>query len=232
MATWVIHLRIADAVRQMLPWIGLLPELPFAVGNLAPDGGMEIAPHVYEPDSATTHWTPTGRKRDIDADAFYRAYLLGKDWTPEQAAFYLGYYVHLLTDVQWIREVLQPLKQKIGISHFTGTPYDAMLRQNLTYLEQTYCRETKSFSIWERIQKTKTFSNRYLPYYKEHALTEKLEELQQRYAKLVEKPAAFLVTAAELDDFVERTVLQIAEAFQKKDAIRYNQEKRNGNEGI
>ncbi len=232
MATWMVHLRMADAVRQQLPWIRLLPELPFAVGNLAPDGGVEIAPHVYEPDSATTHWTPTGKKWDIDAEAFYQAYLQENILTADAEAFYLGYYVHLLTDVQWIQQILQPLKQKIGIVHFTGTPYDAMLRQNLTYLEQAYCREAKSFPAWEQVQKAKLFPNRYLPYYREHTFTEKLKELRQRYATPVEKPVEFLVTAAELDGFVERTVLQIIDVLEKKGDIHHNQEKRNGNESI
>lgn len=219
MATWVVHLRIADAVRQQLSWVCSLPELPFVVGNLAPDGGQEIAPHVYEPDSATTHWTPTGKKRNIDAEAFYQAYLQEQSLTADAQAFYLGYYAHLLTDVQWIRQMLQPLKQKIGIAHFTGTPYDAMLQQNLTYLEQAYCREIASFPAWEQVQKTKTFPNRYLPYYREDTLTEKLEELRQRYAKSVEKPTEFLVTAAELNAFIEQTVLQITEIFEEKGCI-------------
>lgn len=88
MATWVVHLRIADAVRQQLTWIDALPELPFAVGNLAPDGGVELAPHVYEPDSAITHWTPTGKKRDIDAEAFYQAYLQENSLTADAQAFF------------------------------------------------------------------------------------------------------------------------------------------------
>ena len=76
-----------------------LPELPFVVGNLAPDGGVEVSPHVYVPDSATTHWTPTGKKRDIDAEAFCRAYLQNPALTPEKTAFYRGYEAHLRTDV-------------------------------------------------------------------------------------------------------------------------------------
>ena len=59
MATWVIHLRVADALRNRWQPLQTLPELPFVVGNLAPDGGVEVSPHVYVPDSATTHWTPT-----------------------------------------------------------------------------------------------------------------------------------------------------------------------------
>jgi hypothetical protein len=115
MATWVIHLRVADALRNRWQPLQMLPELPFVVGNLAPDGGVEVSPHVYVPDSATTHWTPTGKKRDIDAEAFCRAYLQNPALTPEQTAFYRGYEAHLRTDVEWIRQILKPLKQKLGI---------------------------------------------------------------------------------------------------------------------
>ena len=47
MATWVIHLRVADALRNRWQPLQTLPELPFVVGNLAPDGGVEVSPHVY-----------------------------------------------------------------------------------------------------------------------------------------------------------------------------------------
>ena len=143
MATWVIHLRVADALRNRWQPLQTLPELPFVVGNLAPDGGVEVSPHVYVPDSATTHWTPTEKKRDIDAEAFCRAYLQNPALTPEKTAFYRGYEAHLRTDVEWIRQILKPLKQKLGIAHFTGTPYDGLLRQNLTYLEQAFCRQNR-----------------------------------------------------------------------------------------
>ena len=106
MATWVIHLRVADALRNRWQPLQMLPELPFVVGNLAPDGGVEVSPHVYVPDSATTHWTPTGKKRDIDVEAFCRAYLQNPALTLEQTAFYRGYEAHLRTDVEWIWQIL------------------------------------------------------------------------------------------------------------------------------
>lgn len=155
MATWVIHLRVADALRNRWQPLQMLPELPFVVGNLAPDGGVEVSPHVYVPDSATTHWTPTGKKRDIDAEAFCRAYLQNPALTPEQTAFYRGYEAHLRTDVEWIRQILKPLKQKLGIAHFTGTPYDGLLRQNLTYLSRRFADRQNRFQRgnWHSRQK-------------------------------------------------------------------------------
>ncbi len=132
---------------------------------------------------------PTGhrpeKKRDIDAEAFCRAYLQNSALTPEQTAFYRGYEAHLRTDVEWIRQILKPLKQKLGIAHFTRTPYDGLLRQNLTYLEQAFCRQAKSFPAWELAQQTKAFSNDVLPYYAEDTLTLKLQELRERYAEPV-----------------------------------------------
>ena len=217
MATWVIHLRVADALRNRWQPLQTLPELPFVVGNLVPDGGVEVSPHVYVPDSATTHWTPTGKKRDIDVEAFCRAYLQNPALTPEQTAFYRGYEAHLRTDVEWIWQILKPLKQKLGIAHFTGTPYDGRLRQNLTYLEQAFCRQAKSFQAWELAQQTKAFPNDVLPYYAEDTLTLKLQELRERYAEPVAPPEQYLVTAGQLDAFVRQTVEQIISVWWKKE---------------
>ena len=119
--------------------------------------------------------------------------------------------------MEWIRQILKPLKQKLGIAHFTGTPYYGLLRQNLTYLEQAFCRQAKSFPAWELAQQTKAFPNDVLPYYAEDTLTLKLQELRERYAKPVAPPEPYLVTAEQLDAFVRQTVEQIVSVWQKKE---------------
>ena len=119
--------------------------------------------------------------------------------------------------MEWIRQILKPLKQKLGIAHFTGTPYDGLLRQNLTYLEQAFCRQAKSFPAWELAQQTKAFPNDVLPYYAEDTLTLKLQELRERYAEPVAPPEQYLVIAGQLDEFVRQTVEQIVSVWQKKE---------------
>ena len=99
-----------------------------------------------------------------------------------------------------------------------GIPfYDGLLRQNLTYLEQAFCRQAKSFPAWELAQQTKAFPNDVLPYYAEDTLTLKLQELRERYAEPVAPPEPYLVTAEQLDAFVRQTVEQIVSVWKKKE---------------
>lgn len=109
MASWMIHLRIADA---LLPHWKDLPETPFILGNLAPDSGVPNADWTaFTPPYAVTHFQrETEHGKVIDAEAFRAQWLRPED-SKEDYAFFLGYYVHLLTDIRWSATVYAPLKR-------------------------------------------------------------------------------------------------------------------------
>ncbi len=99
MATWVTHLMIADGVLERLPQ---LDRQGFCVGNIAPDCNVENEDWtVFTPPRSITHWMQGDRKKAADADAFCDACLLRRKeeiQSPEEYAFLLGYYAHLITD--------------------------------------------------------------------------------------------------------------------------------------
>lgn len=108
MASWMVHLRIADKLLDALP--GLSP-VDFIMGSLAPDSGVpndnwtvftpntrvshfknEASSHtnkVYIPDFITKYFTPEMRKQ----------------YSREQHSFFLGYLTHLMTDCLWVDEI-------------------------------------------------------------------------------------------------------------------------------
>lgn len=72
MATWMSHFRVADYFLDKLDIL----EKEFIVGNIAPDcGEPDEMRREFNPPSKVTHWTPSGYKRDIDSEAFYKSYL-------------------------------------------------------------------------------------------------------------------------------------------------------------
>lgn len=99
MANWVTHLMIADGVLQQFPG---LDRRGFCVGNIAPDCNVENEDWTaFTPPRAVTHWMQGERKVAADSDAFCEEYILKRRdsiQTPEQYAFLLGYYSHLITD--------------------------------------------------------------------------------------------------------------------------------------
>ncbi len=99
MATWITHLMIADGVLEHIP---NLDRRGFCVGNIAPDCNVENEDWTaFTPPREVTHWMQGERKKASDCDAFCDEYILmrkDKIKSPEEYAFLLGYYSHLLTD--------------------------------------------------------------------------------------------------------------------------------------
>ena len=98
MATWLTHLRVADKIFDRFYFRN---RSLFFVGCIAPDT-------VVPPD--ISHWCTNGDKTTCDTVRFYSKYLEGRFHTAD-IDFYIGYYVHLLTDVSWHRQKIAPLKK-------------------------------------------------------------------------------------------------------------------------
>ncbi len=101
MATWGLHMRITQ---NLLNRGFDLEPLHFLVGNIAPDCGVpEEGGLTYIPEKRITHWH-TSKEPIIDAEAFASAYLTADALNPidkDRYSFLLGYYVHLLTDIEF-----------------------------------------------------------------------------------------------------------------------------------
>jgi len=105
MATWVSHLIIAD---QVLPQMPHLDRRGFCVGSIAPDCNVENEDWTaFTPSREATHWMSVKNdKSSADCEGFYRAYIEGRISairSREEYAFLLGYWAHLITDVEFQR---------------------------------------------------------------------------------------------------------------------------------
>jgi hypothetical protein len=155
MASWMVHLRIAD---ELLKYISNIDETAFVMGNIAPDSGVPSKDwKEYYPPKKISHFkTKNGDETYFDLNAYCSKYFndeLIKDYTLKEFSFFLGYYVHLLTDVQWTKTIYAALitshpqevsedKNKL-IWAAKGDWYDL----DFLYLEQH--PDFKAFSIYE-----------------------------------------------------------------------------------
>lgn len=86
MATCFTHLRVADMVANCLD----IHNYPlFFVGSIAPDNAF--SPFL-------SHWCVNGDKKTCATNRFYDEFIRNS-YNKEDVDFYLGYYVHLCTDV-------------------------------------------------------------------------------------------------------------------------------------
>lgn len=114
MASWMVHLRIADQLLDSLPG---LSAVDFVVGNIAPDSGIpnedwsEFTPSVIVSHFRVDHSIP----KNICIPAFVERYFTPEQrtsYTPAQNSFFLGYLVHLMTDQLWSAQVVNALKER------------------------------------------------------------------------------------------------------------------------
>ncbi len=115
MASWMIHLRVAQQLYQQLN-IQAINE--FILGNIAPDSGIPAEDGTgYVPEKSISHFYALGDdgSEDIQTELFVRRYFTPKHrstYTEEANSFFLGYLTHLLTDKIWGREIVLPAKKK------------------------------------------------------------------------------------------------------------------------
>ncbi|QFJ55092.1 zinc dependent phospholipase C family protein [Pseudobutyrivibrio xylanivorans] len=107
MASWMVHLRIAD---ELLNRIDDLDETAFVLGNIAPDSGVPNEDwSVFTPPTNVTHFKTKPEERTfIDIDKFITEYFSSEainGYTQKEYSFFLGYYTHLLTDIEWSKMV-------------------------------------------------------------------------------------------------------------------------------
>ncbi len=107
MASWMVHLRIAD---KLLDRIKDLDETAFVMGNIAPDSGVpnENWTEFYPPKVVSHFKTRADDETFFDVEEFCNKYFnkeLIKSYSKKEYSFFLGYYVHLLTDIDWTNDV-------------------------------------------------------------------------------------------------------------------------------
>ncbi len=105
MASWMVHLRVAD--RLLDRWKEIDPAA-FVMGNIAPDSGVPNADWTsFDPPKSISHF----KAYPDPAGAFCERYFndeIKKNCSRRAYSFFLGYYAHLLTDAEWVSEIYRP----------------------------------------------------------------------------------------------------------------------------
>jgi hypothetical protein len=101
MASWIVHLRIAENLLGKLP---ALEPVHFAVGNIAPDSGVPDKNwENFDPPYTATHFCEDYLLSLSNDLVFDRKYLQHLDSAidSQQSSFLWGYFCHLVTDNLW-----------------------------------------------------------------------------------------------------------------------------------
>ncbi len=170
MASWMIHLRVAQAILDKR--LDLLP-VPFIMGNLAPDSGVPASDgRTYIPDKDISHFAYTDElgKMHIHPQKFAEAYVSSSRKDAEAYSFYLGYYAHLVTDRQWIEEIYQ-----LGIKAFpelhreSKQIFAATIKRDWYDMDFQFLMSHPDFSAWVIYRDAPPFKNGYVDFFSEDA---------------------------------------------------------------
>lgn len=221
MATWMVHLRIADALLDADPE---LLQTEFIFGNIAPDSGVPNADwSAFTPSGDISHFKTTDEHgfKDIHIGEYCRAYLRPEQYagyTPRQRAFYLGYLTHLRTDMEWKERIVRPSMEKFrGLYERDRNEWIWTLKKDWYDLDFLFLRERPDFRAFCLYERAVGFRNDFMDFFASDAFDSRRayicgfyrngrEGLDREYPYLTER---------EAERFVEECAEKLAGELKK-----------------
>ena len=212
MASWMVHFRIADKLLDLLS--GIAP-VEFIVGNIAPDSGVPNADwSQFTPSTTVSHFR-TPRHKKADPLSFAGKYFTAEKraaYTPEESAFYLGYLVHLMTDVAWSNHILYPAKERFA-EEWAADPDGCIWRMKEDWydLDFMYLRDHPGFRAFRVYLGAVGFENRFMDEFSPDAFDNRRQYITGFYLagkENLDRHYPYL-TKEEMGRFVENTSEEI-----------------------
>lgn len=221
MASWMVHLRIADKLLDRLP--GLSPT-EFIVGNIAPDSGVPNNDwSEFTPNTTISHFKAAGKK--ADPEAFARKYFTPEQrsgYDSQQYAFYLGYLTHLITDVLWVRDIYEPSKLKFAELRMTeGKNFIWKLKEDWYDLDFKYLRDHPGFRAFRVYLGAVGFVNTFMEEFSADAFDNRRQYITGWYLEgknNLDREYPYL-SEVEMDNFVDRASGEIFDILHTKYGI-------------
>lgn len=188
MATWIVHLRLAENLLDMID--GIDP-IHFVIGSITPDlGTPDEKWEKFDPPGELLHFylqdSPLWRSADLE---FYRQYL--QDFPNEgenidRFSFLLGYFFHLITDNFWDNKIDKPTRTKFSAEFEKDSQFVWEVKRDWYGLDFIYLRNNPK-SIFYRIFLECSFNCRYLDFLPVEAVHQRIAYIREFYQRKDEK---------------------------------------------
>jgi hypothetical protein len=207
MASWMVLFRVAD---------GLLKDIvgdteQFIVGNIGPDCGEPNEDwSVFNPPAQISHWMESVDKSGIRSDAFYEQYVRD-NCLDKRYPFYVGYYVHLVTDILWRTAIYLPAKEKYREEFAKDHSFIWIIKEDWYDLDHKYLRDHPDFQVFRNFEKINSFPNIYLDYYSDTAIERKITYITNFYTTYegnLDREYPYL-TEETVNTFVAEAIVEI-----------------------
>jgi hypothetical protein len=215
MATWIAHLRVAE---NILSKGYNFDREAFVVGNIGPDSGVPNEDwSSFDPPKKITHWE--GEGKEIDAEGFWDKYLSGKETedSHEAFSFKIGYFVHLLTDIEWFKLYNEKKKEALYKEGLEKDPnFIWIIKKDWYGLDYLYLEKNPD-SVFYTIFKNVTRVPDYLDYFPSGAFEKQVKYITEFYlGENNETKENFIyLSEEEMDNFIQSATSVIDEILGK-----------------
>jgi len=190
MASWIVHLRIAEILLNHLPE---LDAGQFAIGNVAPDSGVpdEQWEHFDPPIEQTHYQNPDHPDPHYLCDdlKFYNRYLDDRvtlETDVQQFSFLLGYFFHLIVDNLWSDRIARPTHERYQNEFDQNSGFIWEVKKDWYGLDFAYVRSHPNSLFWS-VFLDSVYPQEYLDYFPPEAISDKLEYIKSFYQRTDEK---------------------------------------------
>lgn len=185
-ASWMVHLRVADELLDRLP--DIIP-LEFVFGNIAPDSGVPGENSgSYDPPKKVSHFHVNENGHRVAGYGVYAEKYLSPNrvstYPPEEYSFHLGYFSHLYTDYRWTYDILRPLTERDAENYEMDSAAAIRKWKKDWYdLDFLYLREHPDFRAFSIFTGAESFENKYLDFFPKDAFTLSGKRVKDFYAE-------------------------------------------------
>ena len=202
MATWVTHFRITEELlKKDIP----VSKVAFLVGNIGPDCGLIGENGKPTPPKEITHFKVEGK---ISSDSFYHQYLQNENESvTDEFSYYLGYYIHLVTDEEWLK-LLERKKKEKAYQEILNTPeYSRLVKRDWYGLDFLYLKNHKDNIFWKEFQYITDFPE-YLEIFPHGQTQKQIRNITEFYqSSTISDDHNFIyLTPNEVNEFIENTI--------------------------
>lgn len=220
MGTWIVHLRVAERFMNILNGIDADE---FVLGSIAPDCGYgkKDSPGEFVPPPKVTHWSPSGKKYDCRYEKFFRCYLMDKEINSDYS-FYLGYYIHLLTDILWSSTIYMPIMDRHRREEKSRAELNKKVKKEFNMLDMAYLKAYPEFKPY-KILKDRKGAKDYLDYYKPGQLSVQSRYIAKYYSgyeDVFTENKYKYIQPAEVDEFIDFAQKHISANLKRRSLLK------------
>lgn len=202
MATWVMHLRVAEklmACPQLSEFFKDIDEKGFFVGAIAPDSGRMVGNFTYIPDKDVSHWKREDvsyEQRFLDNREFYTTYYL-KETDSFKKSLFLGYYIHILTDTIYVRDIIHPYIEKQGKPFWRENIEN--IRKGWYEIDFRFVESNPNYRPLKLLKEVEPFENGFLNYFEKTDIYNRVQNAVSLYETSVSHKDCVFYTHTDID---------------------------------